>query len=93
MTSSYHILVGVAPLTPGLVANELNVIPNQGLGMTIVTQPELTMFFVCINEGKLHWPSRARFTEKDAKQEAARITDVPINTHVLFGEVWARRHR
>ena len=91
---SYRILVGTASPIPGLTINELNVIQNEGIGMTIVTQPEVIMFFVCIREPETScWPTRSRFSLQDAEREAARIADLPVNTHILFGEIWSRRIR
>ena len=92
--SAYRCLVGVAPLIPGLALNELNVIQGQGLSMTIVTQPEKTMFFACIKEKvAFHWPRRVSFSAEDAETEAAKIADTPITANTLFGEVWNKRQR
>ena len=94
LTSSYRCLVGVGPSIPGLGANESNMIQNKGCYMLIVTQPQQTLFFVCIKEdGVLRWPKRSHFTAEDADTEAVKIADMPVTTHVLFGEVWMRRTR
>ena len=52
------------------------------------------MFFVCIREpGTTSWITRRRFSQEDAEREASKIADLPVNEHVLFGEIWARRYR
>lgn len=62
--------------------------------MLIVTQPQRSLFFVCIRrENTFHWPIRSKFTAADAEAEAAKIADMPVTSHTLFGEVWARRTR
>ena len=94
MRSSYRCLVGVAPLIPGLAPNELNVIQGQRLSITVVTQPDKTMFFACIKEEDTsQWPKKVCFSEEQAEKEGARISDMPVTTHVLFGEIWRKRYR
>ena len=94
ITTSYHCLVGVAPLVPGLEVGELNLVRDEGLSATVTTTADKVMFFVCIKSYTTsHWPTRIRFSDTDAEKEAAKIADFPVTTHVLFGEIWSRRQR
>ena len=62
--------------------------------MVVVAQPHQTMFFVCVKEQRVsHWPNRTHFTEQDAEDEAAKMADMPVTEHLLFGELWMQRTR
>lgn len=86
--------MGAAPPIAGIGPNETNMIQNQGTYIFIVTQPQQTLFFVCIKEQTIsHWPCRSHFSEKDAEDEAAKIADKPVTEYLLFGEIWMNRTR
>ena len=94
LTSSYRCLVGAAPSVAGIEINESNMIQGLGSYTVVVAQPLQTMFFVCVKEQCVsHWPKRPRFRAEDAEDEAAKLADMPVTEHLLFGELWKQRTR
>lgn len=72
----------------------MTVVHNTKYSFLALTQPNHTFFFVFFRlEKSFTWPKRERYTNQDAEKLAASVADHPISPTLVFGEIWAKRHR
>ncbi|ORY03474.1 hypothetical protein BCR34DRAFT_617773 [Clohesyomyces aquaticus] len=91
---NYKCLVGLSPAIAQLPSGSMTVVHNNGFSFLIMTQPQLTFFFVFKKLDQTHyWPNFPKYSRKDIETEASLLVDLHVNDDVLFGEIWNNRLR
>ena len=79
---------------PGFGDGDIDVCHNSGFSIFISTQSNTLYWAVFIkNEKQVRWPTRIRYTDKDAEDVAAGIMSTPVTETVVFGELWKSRFK
>lgn len=94
MKTEWKALIGIAPATPEMGQREMTVVHHPRNSFLALSQPDQVFFFWFFRlEKPFTWPKRASYTDLDAEELAATVSDHPISDSMVFGELWKRRSR